>query len=188
MRVLIFGATRASGRLTTERALAAGHQVTVYARNPAKVTANHPRLAVVKGELDDVAAIQEAMLGQEAVISLLGPSGKSEGLTYSTAMRTIVDAMRSAGVRRLIATATPSARDPHDRFSLSFWLAVRMIRLLAGTAYQDLSALGDVVRGSGLDWTLARLPMLTDAPAQKPVAAGYVGDPKIKLFSLSRSS
>jgi hypothetical protein len=96
--------------------------------------------------------------------------------------------MRSADVRRLIATATPSSRDPHDRFSLPFWLAVRMIKLGAGTAYEDLSAMGDVVRGSGLDWTLARLPMLTDVPAQKPAAAGYVGEPRIKLFSLSRSS
>ena len=186
MKVLIFGATGESGRLTTEKALEAGHDVTVYVRNPAKVTASHTRLSVRKGELADKNAIAEAMAGQEAVISLLGPAGKSEGLVYSSAMQTIIDAMRSAGVRRLIATATPSAADPNDRFSLPFWLAVRMIKLMAGTAYADLSALGQVVRASGFDWTLVRLPWLTSKPADRPAVAGYVGDRPIKLFFLSR--
>jgi uncharacterized protein YbjT (DUF2867 family) len=186
MKVMIFGATGESGRLTTEKALAAGHDVTIYVRNPAKVTASHTRLSVRKGELADKTAIAEAMAGQEAVISLLGPAGKAEGLVYSTAMRTIVDAMRSTGVRRLIATATPSAADPNDRFSLPFWLAVRMIKLMAGTAYEDLSSLGRVVRASGLDWTLVRLPWLTSKPVERPAVAGYVGDRPIKLFFLSR--
>ncbi len=186
MNILILGATGDSGRLTTEKALAAGHDVTAYVRNPGKVTANNPRLSVIKGELGDVAAIRAAMEGQDAVISLLGPAGKAAGMVYSAAMQTIVEAMRSAGVRRLIATATPSAADPKDRFSLPFWLAVKMIRLMAGDACADLSALGKVVSDSGLDWTLVRLPWLTSKPHARPAVAGYVGDKSIKLFFLSR--
>lgn len=186
MKILIFGATGESGRLTTEKALAAGHDVTVYVRSPEKVTANNPHLSVVKGELHDVAAIATAIQGQDAVISLLGPSGKAQGMTYSTAMRAIVGVMRSTGVLRLIATATPSAGDPSDRFRLSFWLAIRLIKAMAGTAYADLSAMGQVIRSSGLDWTLVRLPWLTSKPNNGPAIAGYVGDKQIKLFFLSR--
>lgn len=127
-----------------------------------------------------------AIAGQDAVISLLGPTGKSTGMPISEGMRNIVEAMQANGVMRLIATATPSASDPHDRFSLPFWLAIRMIKALAGTAYADITAEVDVIRTSQLDWTIVRLPWLTSKPNPRRAVAGYVGDPRIKLFFLSR--
>lgn len=186
MRITVFGATGPAGKLLTVRAIQAGHIVTAFARSPAKLGSLADQVSVVTGELADGEAIDRAVQGADAVISLLGPSGKSSGLPISEGMRHIVDAMERHGVRRLIATATPSAADPNDRFKVSFWLAVRMIKALAGTAYADIVATADIVRASALDWTLLRLPMLTDAPAQRPAVLGYVGDPQIKLFSLSR--
>lgn len=186
MKVLIFGATGVSGKLVTDKALAVGHDVTVYVRNPGKVSAAGPRLTIIEGELTDTVAIATAVTGQDAVVSLLGPAGKSTGMPYSSAMREIIRAMQRAGVRRLIATATPAAADPKDRFSLSFRLAIGMIKRFAGTAYEDLAAVGRVIRQSELEWTIVRLPWLTSKPSDRPVAAGYVGDPGIKLFFLSR--
>ena len=188
MRITVFGATGPAGKLLTERAIQAGHMVTAFARSPAKLGSLADQVSVVVGELADAAAIDRAVQGADAVISLLGPSGKSSGLPISEGMRHIVDAMERHGVRRLIATATPSAADPNDRFKVSFWLAVRMIKALAGTAYADIVATAGVARSSTLDWTLLRLPMLTDAPSEHPAVAGYVGDPQIKLFWLSRSA
>ncbi|KYG18971.1 hypothetical protein SE92_00765 [Bradyrhizobium sp. AT1] len=107
-------------------------------------------------------------------------------MPISEGMRNIVEAMQANGVMRLIATATPSASDPHDRFSLPFWLAIRMIKALAGTAYADITAEVDVIRTSQLDWTIVRLPWLTSKPNPRRAVAGYVGDPRIKLFFLSR--
>lgn len=186
MKVLIFGGTGESGILTVQRTLAAGHDVTVYARSPEKLVIRDHRLRIVEGELNDVPAIHKSMQGQDAVISLLGPTGIGVGMPYSEGMQTIVEAMQSAGVRRLIATATPAAADPNDRFKLSFWLAVRVIELIGGTTYPDLAALGRVVRESQLDWTLVRLPWLTSKPEERPAVAGYLGDGKIRLFFLSR--
>lgn len=186
MKVLIFGATGLSGKLVTEMTLAAGHDVTVYVRNPSKVSAAGPGLTVIEGQLTDTDAIAAAVAGRDAVVSLLGPSGKSTGMPYSSGMREIIRTMERAGVRRLIATATPSAADPKDRFNLSFRLAIGMIKRFAGTAYDDLAAMGQVIRQSDLDWTIVRLPWLTSRPNNRPAVAGYVGDPGIKLFFLSR--
>jgi nucleoside-diphosphate-sugar epimerase len=186
MRFALFGATGATGKLLLGKALAAGHQVTAYVRNPAKLGEPRRGLAVVVGELTDADAIDKAIAGQDAVISLLGPVGKSVGTPVADGTRIIVAAMHRHGVRRLIATATPSATDPGDGFRLSFWLAVRMIKVLAGSSYADIVATADAVRSSSLDWTLARLPMLSDVPTARPAAAGYIGDRRIKLFSLSR--
>jgi putative NADH-flavin reductase len=186
MNVLILGATGASGKLVTDKALAAGHDVTVYVRNPAKVSASGPALKVIEGQLADTAALVSAITGQDAVISLLGPSGRSSGTPYSSAMGEIVSAMERAGVRRLIATATPSDADPKDRSTLSFRLSIAMIKRFAGTAYVDLAAMGQIIRQSNLEWTIVRLPWLTSKPNRRPVAAGYLGDPGVRLFFLSR--
>lgn len=188
MKIALFGATGAAGRLVLEQALAAGHETTAYVRDAGKLPAATPRLTVIAGQLDDAAAIDRAIAGQDAVISLLGPKGSSEGLPVSKGMALIVASMRRHGVKRLIATATPSASDPNDRFSLPFALAVVMIRTLARGAYDDIVATAAVIRSSKLDWTLARLPMLADPRPGAIVHAGYVGDGQLRLFSLSRNA
>ena len=101
-------------------------------------------------------------------------------------MRAIVAAMRTHQVPRLIAISTASVPDPADRFSFSFWLVVRAIKLLQRNAYDNFVRSADIIRSPGLDWTLVRLPMLSDKQATPPPALGYIGAPKIKLFSLSR--
>ncbi|WP_290866635.1 NAD(P)-dependent oxidoreductase [Aquabacterium sp.] len=186
MKVLVFGATGPTGQWVLRQALEAGHEVTAYARSPAKLVPTAPGLHVIAGELTDAAAIRRAVAGQDAVISLLGPGGKSTGTPIADGMALIVQAMRSLGVRRLIATATTSAPDAKDRFSLPFWLAMHVVKALAGSAYEEIVTTAAVVRESGLDWTLVRLPMLSDKPCSRPAVAAHVGDPRIKLFSMSR--
>ncbi|HYP85360.1 NAD(P)-dependent oxidoreductase [Variovorax sp.] len=185
MRVVVFGATGPTGRLVLRKALAAGHEVTAYARSAAKLEPA-TGLHVIVGELTDVAAIRHAVEGHDAVISVLGPTGKSKGTPVADGMRHIVQTMAQAGVRRLIATATTSAQDRHDRFSVSFWLAMRLVKAFAGNAYDEILGVAEAIRTSTLDWTLVRLPMLSDKPCGHPAATGYVGDPSIKLFSMSR--
>jgi uncharacterized protein YbjT (DUF2867 family) len=187
MKLAIFGATGPSGKLLVHKALSAGHAVTVYARNPSKLS-GLAGVTVVQGELTESDAIARAVGGQDAVLSLLGPTRRSTGTPVADGTRLIVKAMQAAGVKRLIATATPSAADPLDGSALSFRLVVAGIKAFAGSAYTEIVTTAQVVRDSGLDWTLVRLPMLSNAPASKPAAAGYLGDPRIKLFSLSSLS
>lgn len=192
MKLTIFGATGPSGQLLVNKALAAGHEVTAFARTPSKLAAlsegRSEKLHVVSGELTDAASIETAITGADVVISLLGPTGKSKGTPVADGTRLIVAAMEKYGVKRLVATATPSAQDASDGSSWSFALAVKAIKAFVGSAYQEIVATADVVRASSLDWTLVRLPMLTNKPAPRAAKAGYVGDPGIRLFSLSRDA
>jgi uncharacterized protein YbjT (DUF2867 family) len=116
MRVTIFGSTGAAGQLLVKACLDAGHHVTAFARSPEKLPPRSDRLRVVKGTLADAEAIDEAVRDSNAVVSLLGPMGRSKGTPITNGMRLIVAATRKHGVKRLIATATPSASDPNDRF------------------------------------------------------------------------
>jgi putative NADH-flavin reductase len=72
MKLLIFGATGGTGRQLVEQALAQGHEVTAFVRNPAKLTTQHEKLKVVKGDVMDCHSVGAAVAGQDAVFSALG--------------------------------------------------------------------------------------------------------------------
>ena len=72
MKLLIFGATGGTGRALVEQALAQGHSVTAFARDPAKVRTTHQNLTVSQGNMLDPSSVEAAVQGQDAVLSALG--------------------------------------------------------------------------------------------------------------------
>jgi uncharacterized protein YbjT (DUF2867 family) len=188
MRLTVFGGTGATGRLLIQQALDAGHAVTAYARTPGKLP-ERPGLTVIAGTLDDAAAVRQAVEGADAVVSLLGP-GKDKAGTAALVpgTRTIVAAMTAAGVRRLVATATPSAPDPSDGRDLRLAVMVGAIRIAMRPAYDAIRGVADVVRASSLDWTLVRLPLLHDKPrdgAPHPRRVGESGSLRLSRPGLA---
>lgn len=174
MNVTVFGATGPSGKLFVEKALRAGHQVTAFVRDPSKLE-RAPRLEVITGTLDDVAAIESAVRGADAVVSLLGPAGKTAGRPITEGTARILTAMQKHGVMRLVATATPSFADPEDRPDLRFRILVTMVRKLVPSAYAEIVGTGEAIARSDRDFTIVRLPFLTNRPASGAVRAGYLG-------------
>ena len=185
-RLTVFGATGPSGRLLVQQALAGGHEVTAFARDAARIEPA-AGLTVVPGELDDAPAVRRAVAGADAVISLLGPGrDPASAPPLVPGMQAVVDAMTDAGVRRLVATATPSAPDPADRPDEQVDAMVAGIRSGLPAAYEAIRGLAAVVRASGLDWTLVRLPLLHDGATPEPARPRRVGEPG--GLQLSRSA
>jgi len=61
VKVLIIGATGATGKILMREALAQGHKVTALARNPSAVASEDPRLRVVEGNALDVSSLEAAV-------------------------------------------------------------------------------------------------------------------------------
>lgn len=187
MNITVFGGTGDTGLLLIQKALAEGHRVTVFARNLAKIPFQHDKLSTFQGDLDEPENIDKAVKGADVVISILGPSGKTKGLVISNGLKNIMAAMKENGVQRLIATSTPSYPDSKDRYQFGFAFGIWMVKTLLKDTYQDIVATGTAITSSTLDWTLVRLPMLSNQPASRNLNIGYTGDGKVKLFSLSRA-
>jgi uncharacterized protein YbjT (DUF2867 family) len=173
----VFGATGATGKLIIERALAAGNDVVVFARNPARLGRTHERLTVIQGELADGAAVERAVNGVDAVISVLGPHPR-ENLAerpLSRGMETIIAAMARAGTRRLVVSSTPSAADPNDLPDPRFRILVGIIKSLMRPAYDEIVNVARIVRGSDTDWTIVRVTLLNSRPGSGRIRAGYLG-------------
>src|SRR5207302_10781145 len=72
MRVLIIGASGGTGRQLVNQALERGHTVTAFVRDPSRLSIQHPKLKIIKGDVLDYSSVEGAVHGQEAVISALG--------------------------------------------------------------------------------------------------------------------
>ena len=80
------------------------------------------------------------------------------------AQRNIIQAMRTTGVRRLVAvSAAPLSGDDGDTLP-SRLLLTPLLWALLRPVYADMARMEDEIRQSGLDWTIVRPPRLTDKP------------------------
>jgi len=175
MKLTIFGATGKTGRFLVEQALAKGHTVTALARSPDKLAVHHDRIKVIQGDIRDSEKVSQAVAGADAVISVLGPTSNKPEMTVSRGMDNILAAMRQHGVRRLIQSAGAGVRDPQDQPTVVHAFFGGLVRLLSPNVVKDMELVVEKVRGSGLDWTVVRVPMLTQDPATGRIREGYVG-------------
>jgi len=165
MKILIIGATRGTGKQMVLQALAVGHTVTALARDPGRVDIQHERLSVVRGDVMDPDTLAPAISGCDAVVSSLGPTSAYRKPTtlYSEGMRNVIQAMRAAGTRRLIAvTAAPLNRDKDD--TLLSRVLNKVLWTMIKEVYSDMARMEAIIRSSDLDWTIVRPPRLIEKP------------------------
>jgi putative NADH-flavin reductase len=175
MRVVVFGAGGRTGRLVVREALNSGHEVAAFVRTPAKVEIEHPKLALVQGDVRDAGRVMVAVEGAAAVLSVLGPTSNRPEYQVSQGMQHIVSAMQAHGVERLIISAGAGVRMPEDEPGLPDRLVAGLLKLTSRHVYDDMVRTVAVVRASGLAWTVVRVPRLTGGPKAGQVRAGYVG-------------
>jgi uncharacterized protein YbjT (DUF2867 family) len=165
MRITVFGATGGTGRHVVAEALDAGHQVSAVVRDPARLPVP-PRegLTVVTARLDDRAAVLRAVTGADAVVDALGVRTTGPTTFRADTARVVTAAMRDAGVRRLVTVSASGAHTAGDSLPVRLLVKPVLGRVLRHQ-FADMRAMEEVVRASGLDWTIVLPPMLTDRPA-----------------------
>ena len=168
MKALIFGASGPTGRELVAQALEQGHEVTAFARRPDGFPAG---VRVVQGDaMREPQAIDEALRGQQAVLSALG-TGKVlfPNRLQERSLGNIVPAMERAGVTRLIVMSAFGVGDTARDASL----VQRMLYSTVLSAVFADKARGErTVRASTLDWTVVYPTVLTDGPRTREYRVG----------------
>lgn len=176
MKLTIVAATGGIGRHLVEQAVAAEHEVTAVARRPRDLPAG-VRAVAVDFARPDMQALASAVRGADAVLSALGPRDpRADAGITSRGTSAIVAAMQAEHVRRIIIVSAapvgpvvvpgqpiPPKHDPGDGFFMRH-LGNRFARVLFGRHYADLAVTEQILRDSGLEWTVSRPPKLTDKP------------------------
>lgn len=175
MKIVVFGASGGTGKEIVRQALEAGHEVTGFVRSPAKLEISHPNLKKCQGDVLDVAAVEGAVAGQDAVISALGPTRPPVPGMMENAAKNILAAMKKHGVQRLVSTTGAGVRDPQDKPKLVDHVMKGLLSLLAKEVLRDSAVNVDVIRASNVDWTIVRYPRLIDGTHTGKYRVGYVG-------------
>ncbi|KAK2762132.1 hypothetical protein FQN54_001139 [Arachnomyces sp. PD_36] len=190
---LVIGATGPSGLAFCEAALEAGHQITIYARNPAKIPTeitDQAKVDVVKGQLDDEAALKRAVgAGASVFVSFAGPVASNKGTPVTDSMKILFPLLIAARYERAFILGTVSWTAPQDQPALKWKAMVGMVKLVGGSAYEECNGLGAFVGSTDinqLNWTLFRVPLLGNGET-KPVKASFGGSGQDGLFLTRRS-
>jgi len=197
MKLTIFAATGGIGRQALEQAVAQGHDVTAVVRNPKKLSR---QVRVVAADLaaPDPATLELAVKGADAVLSGLGARSSSDTGVAWRGTRAIVQAMKAADVRRIVVVSAapigtvpspgrpnPPKHDPGDGFFVRNLLGP-LIKAALRKHFADLAMMEDVLRDSGLDWTVVRPPRLTDGPVTGAYRTAY-GQNLLRGLLISRA-
>jgi len=154
--MLVLGATGKTGREIVQQALKKNNVVTAYVRNPSKITVSNKNLQIIQGDLHDSEKLTQALQGQDAVISALGPKKLTDTFMTPTT-KVIIEAMKRAHVKRFIMLSSFAV---HPDFKVP--LPMKLIWPLMKSTFEDKKVAENLLRKTDLAWTIVYATRLTN--------------------------
>lgn len=162
MKLLVLGATGGTGLEMVREAIKRGHSVTAFVRSPERLKPFGDHITVRQGNLLSAEELEPVIKGHEAVLSGFGPrlpGSKADANILRQFGGALTAAMPKAGVKRVVVESVAFL------FKDSIIPPAYLLgRLLFPGIVADASAMEELFQNSGLEWTIARPPELTDKP------------------------
>jgi putative NADH-flavin reductase len=186
MNLLIIGATGGTGRELVQQALAQGHSVTAFVRNPSRMKIAHEHLEIKQGDVLDFESVERAVQGKDAVLSALGHKQwfiKTSILSEGT--KNIIAAMEKHGVKRFVCETTLGIGDTRGKLGLYYTLFV--IPVIVYFYFRDKERQERYIKESALDWIIVRPGQLTSGKKRNVYRHGLDIGNRILTVSISRA-
>jgi putative NADH-flavin reductase len=165
MNVLVLGANGAVGQIVIVELLKSNHEVTALARNAGAIQLKHPRLTVIQGTPANRGDLENALAGQDAVLSTLGARTNKKTTLRTDVARNLVSGMRKQHVRRLVwldAAGVGSSKKFVQRSSFLFGRII--MPLFLNHMYNDAAFADSLIENSGCEWIIVRPMSFTNNP------------------------
>ena len=127
----------------------------VHSTNPFSSTTN---VHVITGDIHDPETVAKAIQGTDVVISALGSWGTPTKDIVSSGMKTILPAMKSAKVSRIITLTGSGARINTDQPSFSDKIGYFLFKLVSKKIIDDGETHIRMLQASDTEWTILRSP------------------------------
>ncbi|MEC0573518.1 NAD(P)H-binding protein [Bacillus inaquosorum] len=182
-KIAIIGGTGKAGRFIASQALAKGYQVRMLVRQPERPPHIDERIDVIRGDAQHPQSIRTLLEGCSAVVNTFGQPERAVPL-YSTVTELIVTVMKEYNIDRYIGVTGASLDIEGDRKSLVYRIGALLFRLLYPQMIADKKKELHILSRSGLDWTIVRLPFVTDAQTQGAVKVDFFNSPGMRITNL----
>jgi len=160
MKIALFGATGRVGMEVLKLALKDGHDVTVLARSPEKLDV-HDKLTIVQGVVCEAVAVSRVIADADVVFSALGTDKTT---TLTEAVPHFIREMKASGIKRIVTIGTAGILQSRTDVEKLRYEAGDSNRKLTFAAEEHHKAY-DMLRDSGLDWTIVCPTYLPDGEA-----------------------
>lgn len=172
MNILTLGATGSTGRLFLDRALSRGHHVIALARNADRLP-EWEGLLPLSGDVRNAQDIAGAAVGVDAVVSTLGVgSSRSPNNLIRDTARAVVYAARESNVPKVVFLSAFGVGESLEKAPV----LLRIGHRLGQAVFEDKAAGDQIVKASGLNWTLAYPAVLTNRRRSETVSATALAD------------
>jgi putative NADH-flavin reductase len=175
MRLVIFGASGRTGIPLVQQALDSGHEVVAFVRNPSKMPIQHERLTMVQGDAMSPDDVERAVIGGDVVLNVLGHAKNTPRNLMTVSAQHIVTAMKKHGVKRLITLTGAGVGAPEDQPKPINHVIKFLLKTISPAVLADSEQYVEVVKDSGLDWVVVRVPTLTEGARTGSYRVGWVG-------------
>jgi uncharacterized protein YbjT (DUF2867 family) len=159
MKILVLGAAGKTGRKIVKKALSDGYAVTAFVRNRRNSLPKHPNLQIVVGDARSDADLIAAMKGRDAVVSALGSIKTGDALIISST-NALIRAARATGTRRIVMLSSFLVAPNYKPDFIG-----RLVGGVLRGMVADKSSGEELLKRSGLDWTIIYATSLDKAPA-----------------------
>lgn len=160
MKIALFGATGRVGTEVLKLALEDGHEVTVLSRSPEKLV-THDKLTIVQGDVREESDVARTIIGADVVFSALGTDKTT---TLTEAVPHFIREMKASGIQRIVTIGTAGILQSRTDSEKLRYEAGDSNRRLTFAAEEHHKAY-DMLRESGLDWTIVCPTYLPDGKA-----------------------
>jgi len=162
LKLVVLGATGATGLELVKQAVQRGHFVTAFVRSPERLKHFQERITIRQGDLLNSVLLEQAIQGQDAVLSGFGPRvpvAKADANLLERFARALTQAMSAAAVKRAVVESVAFL------FKDSILPPAYLLgRLLFPKTVADAAAMERIFADTDLNWTMVRPPELTDKP------------------------
>ena len=174
MKILLLGTTGRTGKLILRKAIEDGHEVTAIVREPSKLESMNAK--IVQGTPYDIDVVKSAIKNCDAVICTLNISRTSDNPwaklrspedLISRSIQNALEAMKEYDIKRIISLSTLGAGDSKKNmpFIFKFLVAVSNLKY----AFIEHTRQEEILAQSDREWTVIRLPMLTEEEGEAEV-------------------
>lgn len=182
MKITIFGATGKTGINVVEKALESGHTVRAFVRTPSKLGDLKDKVTIIQGSINDSEEIKDAIDGSDCVVSVLGHGKGTPANMQTDAIKNIITAMNTSGVKRLIALTGAGVYAQGDKPTFLNNTVSAILKLVAKSVFEDGLNYTEEITKSDLNWTVLRAPVLLQRTQTNTAKLGMVGDSNLKFF------
>jgi uncharacterized protein len=161
MKLIIFGATGRVGESLVDKALAAGHEVTVFVRDAEKVKSQY--VQIYEGDATDAQAVARALKDEfHAVFVCIGERALKPSTVLTDSISAIIPAMEKCAIPRLLCVSGTAEMPEKTWFGKLYTSILKTTPV--GHAVRDHDGAFELIGTSKLNWTLAGCNYLKTGP------------------------